>query len=54
MHFTVQKPVQPRRAERRAWEANDCAPPACSAPQADEQLRVAYTADYFFYVSAST
>ncbi len=28
------------------------APPACSAPQADRQLRVPYSADYFFYVGA--
>jgi hypothetical protein len=26
------------------------APPACSDSQADKQLRVAYSADYFFYV----
>ena len=28
------------------------APPACTAPQADQQLRVPYSADYFFYVAA--
>jgi hypothetical protein len=28
------------------------APPACSASQADQRLRVPYSADYFFYVSA--
>jgi hypothetical protein len=28
------------------------APPSCKAKQADKQLRVSYTADYFFYVGA--
>lgn len=37
---------------QRLHTAGGNAPPACSASQADQQLRVPYSADYFFYVGA--
>ncbi len=39
---------------QRLHTAGGKAPPACSLSQADQQLRVPYSADYFFYVGASS